>query len=322
MIRTVLALATCCVLGTAQAAESAAPSSLLKAIRYAHDQAGSIGSGIWPDYAAAPFGFLVTLDDHELLLCHRRPAEGFKALPTDPVTGCDAQTRANTFPKNMLAAMPVVEGVSTIVMGTPESTGRSPADWTRTIFHEHFHQYQSSFNDYYGRLNALGLSRGDTTGMWMLNYPFPYKDDHFRKAFDTAKVALHDAVTANHATLKRKVAAYLGSRAAMEATVPQQDWKYLELELWYEGVARWTDIAISERTPDRAVRAAGTGARKDALDSLASLDPAGDERLIVYPYGAAEAMLLERCNNRWRNAYPATMSLGALVKTIDPAKCR
>lgn len=296
--------------------------SLLRSIKSAHDQATSIGSKIWPNYDEAPFGLLVTLESREVLFCHGAIADGFSALPSDPITKCDLQERANVFPKNMLAAMPVINGVSTIVMGTPQSTGRDEASWTRTIFHEHFHQYQSTFNAYYKRLNELNLSNGDTTGMWMLNYPFPYKDATFNSSLSKAAHELHDVVTQHDASLQEHVSGYLKARQELEASVSANDWKYLELELWAEGVARWTEIEIALRSDDHEVAASGDWLKQHTISSLLALDAPDSGREIVYPYGAAEAMLLDRCNATWRQDYPAVMSMGALVKAIDPSKCR
>jgi len=39
--------------------------------------------------------------------------------------------------------------------------------------HEHFHQLQNGQPRYFQAVQDLGLSHGDNTGMWMLNYPFP-----------------------------------------------------------------------------------------------------------------------------------------------------
>ena len=36
--------------------------------------------------------------------------------------------RARTFEPNLLAAFPAVDGISTIVIGTPEATGQDPMD--------------------------------------------------------------------------------------------------------------------------------------------------------------------------------------------------
>lgn len=295
---------------------------LLHSIKSAHDQAASIGSKIWPNYDEAPFGLLVTLEEREILFCHGSIVDGFSALPPDPITNCDLQERANVFPKNLLAAMPIIEGVSTIVMGTPKSTGRDEPSWTRTIFHEHFHQYQSTFNSYYKRLNELNLSNGDNTGMWMLNYPFPYKDESFNAALSKAAHELHEAITQHDSSSQEHVSVYLKARQELEASVSANDWKYLELQLWAEGVARWTEIEIAMRSSDHKVAEAGDSLKQRTISSLLALDATKSGREIAYPYGAAEAILLDRCNLTWRQDYSAVMTLGALVKAIDPSNCR
>lgn len=297
-------------------------SSLLLSIKSAHNQATSIGSKIWPNYDEAPFGLLVTLEGREVLFCHGSIADGFDALPPDLITKCDLQERTNAFPKNLLAAMPVIGGVSTIVMGTPQSTGKDEPSWTRTIFHEHFHQYQSTFDSYYNRLNGLNLSNGDNTGMWMLNYPFPYKDENFNTALSRASRELHDAITQHGASFQEHVSGYLKARQELEASVPANDWKYLELQLWAEGVARWTEIEIAIRSSDHKIAESGESLKQRTISSLLALDAVKFEREIAYPYGAAEAMLLDRCNPTWRQDYPAVVSLGVLVKAIDPSNCR
>ncbi len=256
------------------------------------------------------------------MFCHGSIADGFSTLPPDPITKCDLQERANVFPKNLLAAMPVIDGVSTIVMGTPQSTGKDEQSWTRTIFHEHFHQYQSKFGSYYKRLNDLNLSNGDNTGMWMLNYPFPYKDEHFNAALSRASHDLHEAITQHDASSQEHVSAYLKARQELQASVSASDWKYLELQLWAEGVARWTEIEIAMRSSDHKVAESGAELKHRTISSLLALDATKLGREIAYPFGAAEAMLLERCKPGWRHDYPAVMSLGALVEGIDPSGCR
>jgi hypothetical protein len=206
-------------------------------------------------------------------------------------------------------------------MGTPESTGRNQVDWTHTIFHEHFHQYQSGFDNYYQRLNGLDLDGGDDTGMWMLNHPFPYGDEQFELALSRAARALYDAVNQHGTSFQEQVSNYLEARQALEAAVPADDWKYLELQLWMEGVARWTETEIALSSSDSGVVASGRALRQRTVSSLLGLDAAQLGREIVYPYGAAEAMLLERCDPTWRQVYPAVLSLGALIKAIEPDNC-
>lgn len=302
--------------------EPGADADLFKSIAAVRSHVRSHGGQTWPGYDKAPFGLLLTLDGKEMLLCHASPADGFSPLPAEAITGCDAQQRGNVFPKNFLAAMPVVDGVSTIVMGTPASTGLTTADWMRTVFHEHFHQYQSTFDAYYARLAGLGLSGGDTTGMWMLNYPFPYQDEAFTSALATAAATLHAAVTSGPDQVKVQAARYLADRAALERTVSAKDWTYLEMQLWAEGVARWTELELARSSPDPAVVASGQALAGRTLASLARLNPAASGRELAYPLGAAEAMLLNRCMADWRDAYPQTLALGALVKRMNPKACR
>ncbi|HEY0726226.1 MAG TPA: hypothetical protein VGD41_20060, partial [Pyrinomonadaceae bacterium] len=70
---------------------------------------------------------------------------------------------------------PAVGGVSTIVIGQAENTdSKTSTPWVITLMHEHFHQLQDSQPNFFQDTQALNLSRGDQTGMWMINYPFPY----------------------------------------------------------------------------------------------------------------------------------------------------
>jgi len=211
--------------------------------------------------------------------------------------------------------MPVFGPQSTIVMGTPESTGRAQADWTRTILHEHFHQWQDALPDFYSRVAKLDLSGGDRTGMWMLNYPFPYADPNTQPAFATASRALGAAVGARGtAAFRAKLAAYLAARRQLAHTVGEKNWRYAELELWKEGVARWTEIELGKRYPDPAVRASALRLEKKSREWLDKPDLAGAGREFVYPYGAAEAMLLDACGSQWRREYPKQLATGPLLE--------
>ena len=49
--------------------------------------------------------------------------------------------------------------------------------------HEHFHQLQYAQPGYFQAVAALGLSHGDQTGTWILNYPFPYTNASIGKEF-------------------------------------------------------------------------------------------------------------------------------------------
>ncbi len=273
------------------------------------------GERIWPGYGSAPFGFLLVTDKEESLLCREQVPDGFAPAGTDPVTGCKRLTRARSgLPANLLAAMPMFGPPAVIVMGTPEGTGRSEASWVRTILHEHFHQWQNSLPDYYPRTLALDLTNGDQTGMWMLDYPFPYDRPDMVKAQTAASLALADALAARGTRdFYPKFDSYLQTRWAFEAAAGAGNWRYVELQLWQEGVARWTEIALGKAYPDTDVAKSASELERSTLAALRSPDLAGQKREFAYAYGAGEAMLMETCGPGWRTHYRSALVLGPLL---------
>jgi hypothetical protein len=274
------------------------------------------GERLWVGYGSAPFGFLLVTDDKELLLCRDQIPDGFTPAGKDGATGCDIHSRDRSgMPNTLLAAMPMFGPPSVIVMGTPESTGRSDADWVRTILHEHFHQWQNALPDYYPRTLALDLTGGDQTGMWMLNYPFPYDDADVVEAHAAASQALADVLDARGTPdFYPKFDAYLQSRRALEAAAGADNWRYAELQLWQEGVARWTEIALGKLYADSDVASAAAELEKRTLAALRTPDLAGQKREFAYAYGAGEAMLMEACGSGWRRDYPALLELRSLLE--------
>ena len=199
-------------------------------------------------------------------------------------------------------------------MGTPQTTGRSPAEWLRTILHEHFHQYQATFPRYFERANGLGLQGDQPGGQWMLDYPFPYSNPNAGAAYAAASSALADAVAARgKPDFLSSFDKYLVARRDFEATVSPRDWRYLEFELWPEGIARWTEITLGELYPDPKVRQVSAALRARALEKLRAPDLKAQGRELAYPYGAGEAMLMEACGSSWRETYANVLSTGVLL---------
>jgi hypothetical protein len=192
------------------------------------------GERVWPGYGSAPFGFLLITEENESLLCRDQVPAGFTAAGYESATGCRRFTRPRSgLPANLLAALPLFGPPSVIVMGTPAGTGRTEANWVRTILHEHFHQWQYALPDYFDRIQALDLHGGDQTGMWALNFAFPYDDPTVSVIFDKASLALANAVDAR-GTPGFSVAmdSYLAARRSLAAQVGERNWRYFEFELW------------------------------------------------------------------------------------------
>ena len=173
-------------------AQGAAP--LLEHYATARAIADSVGERVWPGFSEAPFQILLIEGETETLVCGEGPGEGFTPAGIDPATGCETATRGRQFDPAFLASFPAVDGIPTIVVGTPQATGLTPSRWMFTLLHEHLHQMQDAQPGVWEGVLALDLHDGDTTGMWMLNYPFPYDDPDagaaLRALADAAAAAL------------------------------------------------------------------------------------------------------------------------------------
>ncbi len=273
--------------------------------------ADAIGDAIWPGWARVPFALVLVTPDTEFFVRHPSPPSDARRIGRDALLDSDVFARPRTFPTNLLATFPI-DGVSTVVVGPPSSTAAaSPTDWVVTVLHEHFHQLQEAAPGFYDRVAALGLARGDATGMWMLNFPFPYDAPPVAEAYRAAASTLRDALSGG------SFGDYLAARAAFRARIPGDDLKYLDFELWKEGVARYTQVRVAEwaaahyrPTPAFAAlpgfvpfpELARTLA--DAIpDELSRLSLPEARRTVVYPYGAAEAILLDRERPCWHDVY-------------------
>lgn len=315
MIRPYWALAASLAFTSPALAQSSLPIAPL--VAEAGRLASSTGESLWPGYGSAPFGLLLVEADAETLVC--QDAAGFETIGTDPALNCRVSRRAPSgLPTNLLAAMPIFGPPSTIVVGTPEATRMSPEAWTLTLLHEHFHQWQSALPGYYARVAALDLAGEDQTGMWMINFPVPYDAASVVQAQAIASAALKAALDARGtAEFIPAVRDYLGAREAFARSMDERSWRYVEFQLWQEGVARWTEIEIGLRQPSGPLRASAESRLADVMVELDQPDLAGRGRVFVYAQGAGEAMLLEACDPLWRSKYAEVMSLGAIWATAS-----
>ena len=286
-------------------------------IRDARTAARQHGDQVWAGYNDAPFGVLLVEESGERLFCHQPVPEEFESTGLDPVLSCPSGVRPTTFPLGMLASFPAVAGIPTIVIGTPEATKLSPDAWVLTLLHEHFHQLQYSWPGYYPGTAGLGLDdEDDDSGMWMLNYPFPYEHDATVSAFRAMADALTIAINARDSDgFDDALISYWRSREAARQSVSEADWRYVEFQYWQEGVARWTEGAIASRSDRLSEAAAEAHAR--ILRELAALDLSKHKRSVFYPLGAGEAMLLEAGGSGWRDNYwSEPFSLGPQLQNL------
>jgi hypothetical protein len=277
------------------------------------------GNQLWANWNKAPFAVLLVTPEYEFLIRHPKPSADFKLVNDDRLLKSKVYYRQRTHPQNLLATFPAVGGIPTIVIGQAENTDKKTSTpWVITMLHEHFHQLQYSQPGYYDAVNALGLTRGDQTGMWMLNYPFPYNWHEMNEHFSHLSKLLAEAVQAKgDSDFRVKLAAYLKQRRELEHTLSPDDYKYFSFQMWQEGIARYTEyrmanLAAASYGPTKRFRAlkdyepfseVAEKIRRGVLDELTNANLGESKRVIFYALGAGEGLLLDRVNPRWRQWY-------------------
>ena len=281
--------------------------------------AAKLGDRVWKGWSKAPFAVLLVTPEYEFLVRHPKPSKDFASAGYDSLLASEIYYRPRTVQPNLLATYPAVGAVSTIVIGQPENTAaKTSTRWVITLFHEHFHQMQDSQPDFYAAADALGLARGDQTGMWMLNFPFPYERMEVKEQFSMTSLALRDVLRASQGKdFRSKLSAYLAARKRFQETLAPDDYKYFSFQLWKEGVARYTEYRIAKEAAARYAPSKQFASLKDftpfaddarqmldrVMTDLETMSLDKRQRTALYPFGAAEAMLLDRVNPDWQKRY-------------------
>jgi hypothetical protein len=281
--------------------------------------ADKLGNRVWPEWNKAPFAVLLVTPDYEFLIRNPHPAADFILVNYDPWFRSNVYYRKRTQSPHLLATFPLDGPVPTIVIGQPENTAKKTSTpWLVVLMHEHFHQLQYSQPSYYPEVNALGLASHDKTGMWMLNYPFPYDWAEMHELFTRLSWLLADALEAKtSADFAKKLAAYRKQRVDWENTLSPDDYRYVSFQLWQEGIARYTEfriatLAAKSYKPSKAFRAlkdyqrfsdVAADLRRGIINELRTNKIEENKREIFYALGAGEGLLLDRVNPQWQRNY-------------------
>jgi hypothetical protein len=286
----------------------------------ANSVVASLAQQIWPGWQGTPFALLLVTDSAEYLLGHPRPTSEFSGPLFDSMIGMDVRSRPHVFAPTLLATFPAVGGVPTIVVGTAERTGKTSTDWVLTLLHEHFHQWQYSLPDYYRRTEDLDLASGDSSGMWMLNYPFPYDSRPVQAAARNLARALSQALDIGLRQRGPAIQAVIHARAALAQHLTAAEARYLEFQLWQEGVARFVEYRAAElaarsyrpRNAYKSLRDYTSYADVSRRNRIAlrreldQLDLGNTRRISFYSLGAAYALLLDSSQPGWKQTYEST----------------
>lgn len=288
-----------------------------EAIRISNDY----GNTVWKNFDSAPFVLILVTNENEYLINlndSNAKTDEFVSIGFDTIIGGEIFTRPRQFSNNMLATFPAVNGIPTIVVGQTENTSRSTMEWVITVIHEHFHQLQYSQPDYYQAVKELDLAGGDETGMWMLNYDFPYDDktisEHYKILTQAAKKTY---LSEDNKEFKINLPVYLAEREKFKSLLNEKDYKYFSFQLWQEGLARYTEIKIADNIkemykPSKELSELDDYITMESLYEniitklLRKADTqtlSEDGRVCFYTLGALEGLILDRSNPGWQEFY-------------------
>jgi hypothetical protein len=281
-------------------------------VREFYRLAARIQDQIWPDWDKVPAPLLLVTEDTEFLTDYPAPPKEFTKI------GEDLYARPRQFPTGLLATFPAFGPPAVIVIGEPKNTeSKTTTPWLITLMHEHFHQLQDARPDYYEGVEGLGLSHGDKSGMWMLNYPFPYEKPEVAEGFSHLRDLLLSAVTEKDERAFAKLARqYAAQRKKFLAQLSPDDHKYFSFQLWQEGIARYTQIMAAEAarlyqpTAECAAladyesfAAYAARSRNEMLGELKRAELEKWKRVAFYSFGGTEGLLLDRLNPMWKSQY-------------------
>jgi hypothetical protein len=111
---------------------------------------------------------------------------------------------------------------------------------------------------------------------------------------------------------------YLNEREKLKSVLNERDYRYLSFQLWQEGISRYTEYKIAARAGQHYEPTASFKSLNEfegfktvaegilsasILAPLQKFDLARDKWEAFYSYGAAEGLLLDRINPKWRDEY-------------------
>ena len=279
--------------------------------------AAALSDSVWPGWGGTPFDVLLVTPLHEFLIHSNLTPAGFEPLVDDLDLG-PLRVRPRQFDSTWLATFPAFGLPATVVAGLPENTRKRSSEWVITLLHEHFHQRQWRDSAYLPEVDALGLSGGDQTGMWMLNYPFPYDNFAVQRRAQILARALATALrAAGSDSFPAKVQHVPVALDAFTANLAENDRKYFWFQIWQEGVSRYVEVLAAEwaarvYTPTPAFAAlpdfqpfavVAQDLKAAIVTELEAADLGQQRRVLFYPLGAALALVLDRTDPTWRQRY-------------------
>ena len=276
--------------------------------------ARAVGATVWPGWDTAPFPLLLVGTDREFLVANPSVPAGFTSVGYSAILQTEIWSRPRRFDSGLLATLPAFGIPPVIVIGRAEITKKPSAAWVLTALHEHFHQFQMADSHYFSDVEQLGLSGGDQTGMWMLNYPFPYQSTEVGAAFSALSRELVEMLRGSSRPDRQR---FWEAYTKFLEGLSERDRRYLSFQVWQEGVARYIELRVAEIGADRysssiefqnlpdvqPLSAVAAGMRAAIVRELANPDLQKNQRVSFYAFGAGLALLLDQDTDTWKGRY-------------------
>ncbi len=287
-------------------------------IREAFDIGKELGDSVWSGFNQVPYVLLFVSDSLEFLINHPEPTKEFKDIGFDTTLQAEVYSRPRKYKTNFLATFAAVGDVNTIVVGGPENAGRTSGDWILSVLHEHLHQMQYTQPDYMSGVDGLNLKNGDTTGMWMLNYPFPYVSPYVAEQFNILTIAAQKTAFAeSDDSFKSNLDIFMTEREKFKGLLSEKDYRYFSFQLWQEGIAMYTELKFAGLMKDKRTPRSGMNDLADfpgykelykkKLENIKNVSVKlkldESKRACFYYLGALEGLILDRQNPNWRENY-------------------
>jgi hypothetical protein len=294
-------------------AQSPDPADLTR-IAESYRLASELGDSIWPSLGAPRFPVVLTTADVEYLFAYPRIPAGFRDIGPSYPLQTTMYVRPRQFQQGLLATFPAFGLPSVVVVGSSAATRKNSTAWVVTLQHEHFHQLQYDDSTYQRAVNALDLSGGDQSGMWMLNFPFPYVEPAVAGGF--ASLSRRLATLVERSTPEERKAFWRDYRSFV-GSLTERDRRYLGFQLWQEGISRYVELRAAEVAsrrfapseamkllPDfRSIADVAADVKRGILKELANPDLPRHKRVSFYAFGAGLGLLLDQDGADWKRRY-------------------
>jgi hypothetical protein len=277
------------------------------------------GDKIWNGWSKTGFPTIIVADNYEYLISYPYTPSGFQPAGFDSFLSSEILKRDRKFDVRFEASFPVFDSITTIVIGIPENTAAANSSrWVITYLHEHFHQLQDGYPDYQQSIEGLDLKGNDSSGMWMLNFKFPYEDEkvsaQFRNLLQTSMLTV---LSTSDKYFHDNYKLYLEERDKFKSLLSEKDYRYFSFQIWQEGLARYTEYKLIELMRDNYKCSEEFQKLKDYIPFDTLFNRMHDKllqeamffrleqvkRVAFYTLGALEGLILDRVNPNWRDRY-------------------